>query len=157
MLRSRLVMLSANFNLRFPAVLVIVAAASLAVACNGSPDLGAEVIAPPPGVPIRFAADIQPIFTTNCTRANCHEGPMPPEDLNLEPGMAYGNLVGVVSSQVPALKRVDSVKGSDMSYLIMKLEQDNPPVGSRMPQGGPFLDIEVLLIRDWIDQGAPNN
>ena len=156
MLKSRLVMLSANFNLRFPAVLVIVAAASLAVACNGSPDLGAEVIAPPPGVPIRFAADIQPIFTTNCTSIACH-GSTAQENLNLEPGNAYGNLVDVASSQVPALKRVDSVKGSDMSYLIMKLEQDNPPVGSRMPQGGPFLDIEVLLIRDWIDQGAPNN
>ncbi len=155
MLISRLVMLSTNLNLHFPAVPVIAAVAFLAVACNGSPDLGAGVIAPPPGVPIRFAADIQPIFTLTCTRANCHEGPMPPEDLNLEPGMAYVNLVGVTSSQT-MLKRVDPGM-SDLSYLIMKLEQDNPPVGSRMPQGGPFLDIEVLLIRDWIDQGAPNN
>ena len=144
-----------NLDRRLPITLLLALAPLVAVACNWSPDLGFESINPPPGTPIRFASDIQPIFTFNCASASCHGSPFQ-ADLNLEPGNAYGNLVDVVSSQT-AFKRVDPGM-SDLSYLIMKLEQDNPPVGERMPRGGPFLDpMEVRVIRDWIDQGAPNN
>jgi hypothetical protein len=40
------------------------------------------------------------------------------------------------------------------SVLIQKLGS-SPPFGDRMPQGGPpLLDVEILTIADWIDQGA---
>ena len=68
--------------------------------------------------------------------------------------------VGVVeegaSLQVPELNRVES-GDPDSSYLIDKLE-GTQTVGSRMPQGGPFLDQETIdLIREWIANGAENN
>ena len=46
----------------------------------------------------------------------------------------------------------------DNSYLIQKLEGAPGIMGSRMPQGGPFLDqATVDMIRQWIMDGAPNN
>lgn len=147
-----------NLDVRLSIVLMTALALLLAVACNGSPDLGVVSFTPPPGAPIRFAADIQPIFTFySCASATCHGSTAPAAMLNLEPGNAYDNLVGVDSFQQPALKRVDPVEGSDMSYIIIKLE-GNQLIGQRMPQGGPFLSqMEIRVIRDWIDQGALDN
>ncbi len=156
MLGSRLVMHRTNLDVRLSIVLVIALTPLLVVACNGSPDLGVVSFAPPPGAPIRFAADIQPIFTTTCASTTCH-GSTAQANLNLEPANAYSNLVGVDSFQQPALKLVDPVEGSDMSYIIIKLE-GNQLIGERMPQGGPFLSqMEIRVIRDWIDQGALDN
>ncbi|MDH3547439.1 MAG: hypothetical protein OEN22_10080, partial [Gammaproteobacteria bacterium] len=59
-----------------------------------------------------------------------------------------------VSVQEPAILRV-AVGDADNSYLIQKLE-GTAAQGSRMPQGGPFLDQETIdVIRLWIDAGAP--
>jgi hypothetical protein len=45
------------------------------------------------------------------------------------------------------------------SYLVQKLEGAPDIVGLRMPRNGPpFLtDAQVALIRQWIQNGAPNN
>ena len=44
------------------------------------------------------------------------------------------------------------------SYLIHKLEGRSTIAGVRMPTNGPFLtDGQVLVIRRWIEIGAPNN
>ena len=41
--------------------------------------------------------------------------------------------------------------------LIQKLE-GTQAVGGRMPQGGPFLDQATMdMIKEWINDGAPNN
>jgi hypothetical protein len=45
------------------------------------------------------------------------------------------------------------------SYLIQKLEGVSGIVGQQMPQDGPpFLAVgQIAIIRQWIQDGAPNN
>jgi hypothetical protein len=44
------------------------------------------------------------------------------------------------------------------SQSLILLKVTNPPFGGRMPQGSPALpDSEVVLISDWINQGARDN
>ena len=47
----------------------------------------------------------------------------------------------------------------DASYLIHKLEGASDITGLRMPRNGPpFLTAgQILVIRRWIEVGAPNN
>jgi len=65
--------------------------------------------------------------------------------------------VNVASRQRPSATRV--VPGDpDSSYLIHKLEGGPNIAGVRMPPNGPYLqDGQVLVIRRWIEIGAPNN
>lgn len=91
------------------------------------------------------------IFTPKCTQ--CHSGSGAPRGLNLTKGQARENLVGVASSEVPDLKRVNPGNPDD-SYLIHKLE-GTQDVGSRMPLGNPPLSQEQIdVIRQWIADGA---
>ena len=97
----------------------------------------------------------QEIFTPIC--AACHTGPMGP---GLPSGMdltsaaaSFDNLVGVASVQQSGLSRV-APGDPDNSYLVQKLE-GTAAVGSRMPQGGPFLEAgTIAVIRQWIADGA---
>ncbi|MDH3578328.1 MAG: hypothetical protein OEO71_11010 [Gammaproteobacteria bacterium] len=60
------------------------------------------------------------------------------------------------SLQVTTLDRVRPADTAN-SYLIQKLE-GTAAVGSRMPQGGPFLDQATMdMIKQWINDDAPNN
>jgi hypothetical protein len=69
---------------------------------------------------------------------------------------SFAALVNVASLQVN-LDRVEP-GDPDNSYLIRKLEGAAGIVGTRMPQGGPFLDqATVDMIRQWISDGALNN
>ena len=54
--------------------------------------------------------------------------------------------------------RVTAGGNADGSSIIKKLTMNPPPFGERMPLGGtPLPDSTVLVIRDWINQGALNN
>lgn len=95
------------------------------------------------------------VFTPAC--AGCHTGPagpVLPGGLDLSSADAsFANLVGVASLQAQSLERV-TPGNADQSYLVQKLE-GTAAVGSRMPQGGPFLDQASMdVIRLWIDGGA---
>ena len=131
-------------------------AAAVSACTNDSPSLRIVSIVPPANTPISFAADVQPIFTRSCARSGCHAGAVLSQGLSLESGRSYDLLVGVASAEVPSLKRVEPGR-SDLSYLILKLEGKG--LGDRMPADGPpFLpDGEIQLIKDWIEQGAPND
>ena len=115
--------------------------------------------------------NVQTIFTTSCALStSCHKGSRPKADLNLEPGMAYMNLLGgdamgQLSCEFPAMRRV--VPGRpDNSLLIAKLT--TPPPGppsamctssggmnNRDPQFNDALPADQLsLIRNWISGGA---
>ena len=98
------------------------------------------------------------VFTPTC--AGCHSGPTSgtlPSGMDLSSANAsYDALVNVVSLQVGSLNRV-TPNDTANSYLIQKLE-GTQAVGGRMPQGGPFLDQATIdTIKDWINDGAPNN
>lgn len=67
---------------------------------------------------------------------------------------SFNNLVNVPSSVKSNIDRVEP-GDPDNSYLIQKLEGAAGIVGTRMPQGGPFLSTEqVAVIREWIQNGA---
>ena len=71
---------------------------------------------------------------------------------------AYAALVGVRSFEKPSLFRVAPGE-PDNSYIVHKLEGGPNIVGERMPRGGgPFLTSgQMVVIRRWIADGAPNN
>jgi hypothetical protein len=85
---------------------------------------------------------------------SCHIGATAPGGgLRLDDANAFALLVGVSSTQNPALLRIDPGNPDD-SYLIDKLE-GTQTTGGRMPLGGtaiPQADIDV--IRQWISDGA---
>jgi hypothetical protein len=83
-------------------------------------------------VEIKFGADIQPIFTSNCI--NCHNETRDPD---LRAGNAYGALL-------PDYVTSESADTS-LLYTILKGGHQN-------------LDgNEINLIQGWINQGAKNN
>jgi hypothetical protein len=75
----------------------------------------------------------------------------------IRPGVSYNNLVNVASRQRPGAVRVVP-EDPDSSYLIHKLEGGPNIAGVRMPLNGPYLtEGQILVIRRWIETGAPNN
>ena len=110
------------------------------------------------GSGVTLAQIQQQVFSPICS--GCHSGPTSnnlPSGMNLtSTANSFAALVGVASIEVPAVNRVEP-GDPDNSYLIHKLE-GTQSVGSRMPQGGPFLPQATIdMIRDWITDGAPNN
>lgn len=150
----------------------IVAALALLLAtaaCTNEDAVLGVTVPPPMGTPVSLSKDVQPIFTRSCV-TGCHSGSAPFAGMSLEQGKTYGSVVGVAACEAPQLKRVDP-GDSATSYLVLKLQGDQSSVGTcascaadptmsttcgvRMPFGGsPLSDIEIGLIRDWIDHGA---
>jgi len=97
------------------------------------------------------------VFTPICS--GCHSGPTSnslPSGMNLTAGNSFTSLVNVPSIEVGTIDRVEP-GDPDNSYLIQKL-MGTAAVGSRMPQGGPFLDQATMdMIREWITDGAADN
>jgi hypothetical protein len=97
--------------------------------------------------------DIQPIFTARCAVAGCH---VTATEANLglvlkDADASYAHLVNVDSVEQPGFKRV--VPGDAlMSYLMLKLDAGEMP-----KQGPPLSEGTRDTIRNWINEGAPNN
>lgn len=119
---------------------------------EGCDDISA--IAPVAGVD--FETDIQPIFNSRCVTCHFPGGAAQAggTDLDLREGQSYDQLVGVPSDQDGSWTRVQP-SSFNSSLLFQKINCFDPPVGERMPQGGPYLfNQQQALIRDWINQGA---
>ncbi|MCE0917373.1 MULTISPECIES: hypothetical protein [unclassified Pseudomonas] len=104
-----------------------------------------------------FRKTIQPMLDTYCV--SCHLQGSAPEDLVLQRGSAYRQLVGIASVQ-STLKRV--VPGDPQaSYLLHKLTGDQLSVGGKgvaMPFGQAQADTQLIqAVQAWIASGAPNN
>ncbi len=95
------------------------------------------------------------VFTPRCAFSGCHGSSSTQANLTLVAGSSHANLVGVASSQNPSFTRV--IAGDpNASLIIRKLEEATPPVGIRMPFGGPYLPQSTInVIRQWIQLGAP--
>ncbi len=138
----------------------------LALACAACDEKLSDLTGPTPNLEPTLSSIQREIFDTTdasgrlaCT--NCHTnagGRTPSGGMNLLPGVSYTNLVGVASTGKPGAVRV-IVGDSENSYIVHKLEGRSTIVGVRMPRGnGPFLtDGQLLVIKRWIDNGAPNN
>jgi hypothetical protein len=108
---------------------------------------------------IFFPQDIQPILTTKCTNAACHDGADPAEGMNLTEGSAHQNLVGVTANQCELVDNRERVEPTnpDGSYLIDKILGVDlcGDTVQQMPAGGdPLSEAEVDAFRKWIEQGA---
>lgn len=110
---------------------------------SGCADLGA--FPPKPG--IDFRSQVQPIFSV-CS--SCH-GEGGSAGLDLRPGEAFGNLVGVESTTNPPQARVEPFAPED-SVLLNAVNCSSPGGPSfQMPGTDP---AQRAVIRDWIAQGA---
>ena len=106
----------------------------------------------------------QEIFNTTdsagrqaCTNCHTDSGRTPAGGMNLRSGTAHTSLVGTPSSGKPGAVRV--IPGDpENSYLIHKLEGRPGIVGTPMPRGNALLSAgQILVIKRWIELGAPNN
>ncbi len=111
---------------------------------------------PPPPPAAGFGANFSEIqasvFTPDCATSGCHAGGSPAAGLNLDEASSYAMLVGIPSSQVAALQRVEA-GDPDNSYLVQKLE-GSASAGQRMPPGAALPQSEIDVIRQWISDGA---
>jgi hypothetical protein len=104
-----------------------------------------------------FAAVQSQIFTPSCALSGCHNSTSQASGLDLTAGSAYGNIVNVASSEQPGVDRIEPGEPSE-SYLYLKVTGDSSISGSRMPLGRPALSGDLIdLLRDWIEDGAPDN
>jgi hypothetical protein len=125
-----------------------------------------DVTGPTPNLAVSFASIQNDIFgapdsSGRAACINCHTnqgGRAPAAGLNLFGTTAYDNLVNRASTGKAGAIRV--IPGDpDNSYPIQKIEGARGIVGERMPRtGGPYLTPgQILVIRRWIQEGAPNN
>jgi mono/diheme cytochrome c family protein len=140
--------------------IVVVVGTAMTVACSSStsPSATTTTTTTTTSGP-SFSQQIQAqILTPACTSCHTDDGRTPSGGLNLRSGAAYAALVGVASTGKPGAIRVIAGNASG-SYLVQKLEGAADIVGLRMPRNGPpFLtDAQIALIRQWIQNGAPNN
>jgi hypothetical protein len=99
---------------------------------------------------VSFSNQIQPIFNSQCT--GCHGGN---GGLTITAGASYNNLVNVnAQSSCSSLKRV---LPNDAANSVLYKKVSGTTCGSQMPQGGSLSTSDIILIRDWINQGASNN
>ena len=101
------------------------------------------------GENVSFANDIQPVFDQNCV--SCHPAS---GNLDLTAGNSYANLVNVNASGYSG-KRV--VPGDSEQSILFKKIDGSSAYGSNMPLGGSLSQMEINLIKKWIDEGALNN
>jgi hypothetical protein len=95
---------------------------------------------------------------TPCMQCHTDQGRNPSGGMNLRHDVAYASLVNTNSARKAGEVRV--IPGDPAnSYLIDKLRGAPDIVGQRMPlPAGPYLsDGQMMIIRRWIELGAPNN
>ena len=106
---------------------------------------------------IGFSKEVQPIFTSKCIQCHSGGGSGLPSSMELTEKSSFNAIVNAKSVQKPELTRV-TPSNSANSLIYLKVSSDTPPVGSRMPLGGPALsEAEIATLKAWIDQGAQNN
>ena len=140
--------------MRIRIVLSSLAVAALA-ACGGDsitePVAEREILANP-----SFVTDINPIFQARgCASGACHGSGAGGLTLTSSASVNYGRLVGVQAAGEPF--QLVAAGDAENSYLVIKIE-GRQTSGTRMPRGGNPLDaVDRGNIRNWIDNGAPNN
>jgi hypothetical protein len=129
-------------------------------------DEGLSTLAgPTPTLQPTFSSIQQNIFEATdstgriaCTGCHTDQGRNPSGGLNLRHDVAHASLLNAISTAKPGAVRV--MPGDpDGSYLIHKLEGRTDITGLRMPRPtGPYLsEGQMLIIRRWIERGAPND
>lgn len=118
------------------------------------PDTGSDDT---PGV-FSHDADIQPIWTANCTAAPCHDSDAPQAGLDLQSAGVRERLCMNNSASFPSINLVDC-DGMDPgeSWIYSKVTGDGLDVagaGSLMPPGSMLTPDDIAAIEAWILGGA---
>jgi hypothetical protein len=100
------------------------------------------------------------VFNQSCALSGCHDSQTQQENMILEIGASYGNIVDVTPTNpdVPVDWKRVLPGDSSRSFLFHKITGDlDAGQGSRMPLGNPPLDQHLIdIIQLWIDAGAPD-
>ena len=141
---------------------VLLAATAAFAACD---EKLSSIAGPTPNLEPTFASVQKEIFETTdsagrvaCTNCHTSTGRNPSGGMNLNHDVAYENLVNVAGRGKPSAIRV--IPGDpENSYIVQKVEGRAGIVGRRMPfSGEPFLtDGQILILKRWIEIGAPRN
>jgi hypothetical protein len=128
-----------------------------ALAMGGCDEKLSDLTGPTPNLKPTLSSIQSEILTQKCIGCHNGSGRFLPAVLNLTEGNSYASLVGVTSIERPALQRV-TPGDPENSYIIHKLEGRAGIGGVRMPlTGTPLTDGQILVIKRWIELGAPNN
>lgn len=93
---------------------------------------------------VSFQRDIIPIFNKYCNTSGCHSGSSPTGNLNLEPAVAYSQLI--------KKQEVDTINPTYSAIYIKMTSASNP-----MPPTGKLDNYTISIILKWIRQKAKNN
>lgn len=96
------------------------------------------------------------LSTGTCATAGCH-GSAASGGINFSQSKdeVYALLVDADSAS-SSLRRVETSSRA-LSFLYVKISDDNAPGGRMPPLGGPLPQCEIEAIGAWIDKGAPND
>jgi len=144
--------------------LAMIVLVSFAVFEAGCDENLSTLAGPTPRLEPTFASIQREIFESTDSSGrlacvNCHtdQGRTPAGLMNLRPEVAYDQIVNVRSVEQPALLRVQP-GDPDASYLVHKLEGRVGISGRRMPFTPPYMsEGQILILRRWIEIGAPRN
>lgn len=142
---------------RMRKVMAVIPILLITLGCGRLNEITAPGNGPPPVDPTATFTRVQTeIFRGSCAAVGCHDAIGRQQNLRLTPDVAYAQIVGVPSEQMPALHRIAPGDFAN-SYLYRKITGVGIS-GERMPNGGPYLsDAQIALVRDWIRRGAPND
>ena len=98
---------------------------------------------------VDYTSQVQPIFTQSCEGGFCHIG-MDTSGIDLS---SYDAAISSVGFQYEGMTIVPG--DSQASPLWLKIAQEKPELGARMPRlADPLSPEEIELIARWIDEGA---
>jgi hypothetical protein len=116
-----------------------------------------DLTGPTPNLQPTFSSIQSEILSQRCVGCHNGVGRFLPGVMNLTEGNAYASLAGVASIEQTGLQRV-APGDPENSYLIHKVEGRAGITGQRMPLTGTALtDGQILVIKRWIELGAPND
>lgn len=126
----------------------------LLVVAPGCKDFG-DPVEPeegPADAALFFNQNVLPIFQNHCGLAGCHRTVPPAAGLDLRDAQAFVSLVNVPSTLFAQNNLLLVASGEpDSSLLFLKVSEDNPPTGLRMPRVGALLSAaQIETIRNWI-------
>ena len=143
----------------------LILAVAIAIGAAACDEKLSTLAGPTPDLQPTFASIQKDIFEathssgrTTCVTCHTNIGRTPSGGLNLLHDQAYDQLVNVSSGQIPSQKYVVPGNVAD-SYLAAKIDGRAGVVGRRMPFNGPpyLTDGQILILKRWIELGAPRN